>query len=1092
MVKERKIQRIKHFSLLGFTILIGIALLPNLFRSKVVSAQDEPGRLPSDLTSLTNIPTPQPDNLAVYVRDNNAAIALGKALFWEMQAGSDGVQSCASCHFHAGADNRSINQLDPGLNRVNADGSPNPDHTFQTGPPNYHLTAADYPFHRLADINNRNSTVLFDSNDITGSQGVFNSTLLNIAVGSAQDNVLFSPDPEGFSVNGINVRRVEPRNTPTVINAVFNFRNFWDGRAQEDFNGANPFGARDPNPRIMDAYNPNNPTLVRPSLNRSSLASQAVGPPVSENEMSARCRFWPDIGRKLLALSPLAQQKVATDDSVLGPYANPSGNGLSAAYTYGALIQQAFQPRWWQDTTHVVTIPRNCSSPFAPFTGPTTGSTSANSFNQMETNFSLYWGIAIQMYEATLRSDQTPFDNYANGNTAALTVQQRQGLDIFTGQGKCINCHAGAEFTKASFRSVVNQKIERMIMGDGGVAVYDNGFYNIGVRPTNDDRGVGGIDPFGNPLSFSRFFQQQCLQNPANCPVVQGEGEVPSGTLSPTERVAVDGAFKTAGLRNVELTAPYFHNGGQLSVRQVVDFYNRGGDFHDQNIANLDPDIENLGLTEAQKDSLVAFLASLTDERVRLHKAPFDHPSLKIPNGHPDPLVNDGTGKAIDQFIELPAVGSGGLAAPIRNFPAFQASLSLNGAGAHASVPNSTALNITGPVTLEAWVKTNNATAQQGVIERWGLNDGGYALRLQFGKVMFGVVNHGGYIDGAMVFGNTTISAGVWHHIAGIYDGTQYRVYLDGVLDGAQAATTVVGSGTNSLKIGGRGDDGTMTFNGLIDEARVIAGVLYTGNNFTPQRRLTATANTRGWWRFDDLTVKDASGNAQNGSLVSRANFAADTPTAHVATGNHSLSLNGTSAYATVPYSASLNITGPVTLEAWVKTNNATAQQGVIERWGLNDGGYALRLQFGKVMFGVVNHGGYIDGAMVFGNTTISAGVWHHIAGIYDGTQYRVYLDGVLDGAQAATTVVGSGTNSLKIGGRGDDGTMTFNGLIDEGRVTAGVLYTGNFTPQAHLGPVTGTVGAWKFDGQTLNDLSVNGNNGLLIGGATFSTDAQQ
>jgi len=49
--------------------------------------------------------------------------------------------------------------------------------------------------------------------------------------------------------------------------------------------------------------------------------------------------------------------------------------------------------------------------------------------------------------------------------------------------------------------------------------------------------------------------------------------------LQPNERVAVDGAFKTPGLRNVELTAPYFHNGGQLTLEQVVDFYNRGGDF---------------------------------------------------------------------------------------------------------------------------------------------------------------------------------------------------------------------------------------------------------------------------------------------------------------------------------------------------------------------------------------------------------------------------------------------------------------------------------------------------------------------------------
>ena len=45
------------------------------------------------------------------------ARALGKALFWDMQVGSDGIQACASCHFRAGADPRSRNQLSPGLRR---------------------------------------------------------------------------------------------------------------------------------------------------------------------------------------------------------------------------------------------------------------------------------------------------------------------------------------------------------------------------------------------------------------------------------------------------------------------------------------------------------------------------------------------------------------------------------------------------------------------------------------------------------------------------------------------------------------------------------------------------------------------------------------------------------------------------------------------------------------------------------------------------------------------------------------------------------------------------------------------------------------
>src|SRR5262249_17163876 len=108
---------------------------------------------------------------------------------------------------------------------------------------------------------------------------------------------------------------------------------------------------------------------------------------------------------------------------------------------------------------------------------------------------------------------------------------------------------------------------------------------------------------------------------------------------------AVDGAFKVPSLRNVELTGPYFHNGGQATLEDVVRFYNRGGDRRGVagggnttgfgvNPSNLDVDIEPLGLTSGQQDDLVAFLRSLTDDRVRWEQAPFDHPQLAVMEGH--------------------------------------------------------------------------------------------------------------------------------------------------------------------------------------------------------------------------------------------------------------------------------------------------------------------------------------------------------------------------------------------------------------------------------------------------------------------------
>jgi len=184
--------------------------------------------------SLRKRKVPEPSNLKDFIRDKAAAIALGKALFWDMQVGSDNKTACASCHFHAGADNRVKNQISPGLLRVDYGGNADPDMGFEVGGPNHTLKKSDFPFRKLANVNDRNSAVLSDSNDVASSQGVFLEEFGGLNPADQSEIRTLVPD-DIFHVNLVNTRRVEPRNTPTVINAVFNLRNFWDGRAQDRF-----------------------------------------------------------------------------------------------------------------------------------------------------------------------------------------------------------------------------------------------------------------------------------------------------------------------------------------------------------------------------------------------------------------------------------------------------------------------------------------------------------------------------------------------------------------------------------------------------------------------------------------------------------------------------------------------------------------------------------------------------------------------------------------------------------------------------------------------------------------------------------------
>jgi len=478
------------------------------------------------LRTLSSEPVPQPTG--GHILDQRAAVRLGKALFWDIQAGGDGQVACASCHFAGGADDRRFNTLNPG-----------PDKRFASG-------GVTGPGQLLTPGNLVND-------DRIGSQGVAAAVFSGIDPDPTHAADLCVANPG--TLFGAE-RQVTARNAPTVIGAVFFRDAFWDGRANHTFNGVDPFGQTA------------NAGTALASIANSALASQAVGPANNDVEMSCAGRSFNapgGLGTKLLARPPLQFQQVADTDSVLGALANPDGPGLicgGAPCSYGDLIRAAF--------------------------GDALADTA-------EARFSLLWGEAIQAYEATLIPDQTPLDRYLAGNSNALTALQRRGLDRFQGKGNCTKCHTGALLSDAA-ASMFNSA--GALNRDGG----DQGFHNIGVRPTAEDLGRAGTaaTPAAAPFSVSgsRFDR---------------------------------GAFKTPGLRNVKLTAPYFHNGGKATLADVVAFYARGGDFANPERAG---DLQPRSLDADDQAALVELLTNgLTDCRLEMQRAPFDHPALPVPNG---------------------------------------------------------------------------------------------------------------------------------------------------------------------------------------------------------------------------------------------------------------------------------------------------------------------------------------------------------------------------------------------------------------------------------------------------------------------------
>jgi hypothetical protein len=256
------------------------------------------------------------------------------------------------------------------------------------------------------------------------------------------------------------------------------------------------------------------------------------------------------------------------------------------------------------------------------------------------------------------------------------------------------------------------------------LGLVDTGFVNTGVVPQDDDPGVGGTDPFGRPLSFTAqylgvlegrpervvdgmtvqscamtvpfatssfgqpaFPPEELMSDPAgaeNCSAPRWAA-IPTPDVATRELMKGDqgrlatgtsGAFKVPSLRNVELTGPYMHNGGMATLDEVLQFYNRGGNF-----ASKGKDAQFLFGVRASEDTLAdiaAFLKSLTDERVRLEKAPFDHPALPLPSGHSgdEQAVHGEAGASTSRLaetvlVEVPAVGASGRDAALGPLRAF-------------------------------------------------------------------------------------------------------------------------------------------------------------------------------------------------------------------------------------------------------------------------------------------------------------------------------------------------------------------------------------------------------------------------------------
>jgi cytochrome c peroxidase len=193
---------------------------------------------------------------------------------------------------------------------------------------------------------------------------------------------------------------------------------------------------------------------------------------------------------------------------------------------------------------------------------------------------------AIASFEREQVSGNSPFDLFRYGNDpTAMTSSQIRGHAVFVGQGRCVSCHV-IEQTSALFT--------------------DNRFHNIGVG----FKRIQGKEA----QTAAEFLVSKHAGADVDKTVLTMANMSELGRFAVTENLTQVGAFKTPTLRNIELTAPYMHDGSLEKLEDVVDFYNNGG-----RLKETDPfsdfvsgGIRQLNLDDQQKKDLVEFMKALT------------------------------------------------------------------------------------------------------------------------------------------------------------------------------------------------------------------------------------------------------------------------------------------------------------------------------------------------------------------------------------------------------------------------------------------------------------------------------------------------
>jgi uncharacterized repeat protein (TIGR01451 family) len=353
---------------------------------------------------------------------------------------------------------------------------------------------------------------------------------------------------------------------------------------------------------------------------------------------------------------------------------------------------------------------------------------------------------------------------------------------------------------------------------------------------------------------------------------------------------------------------------------------------------------------------------------------------------------------------------------------------SFDGLGARVDASGTVGDFGSGAFTVDFWMRSDNAGGGTGgtyVVGKSHADGGqGWDIRLDASRIRVVGVNGWGF----NIASDASITIGDWHHVALSSTVTDVALYVDGVLKGS-SPRSAISTTTNPFRIGYATNYGGGAFGGLIDEVEVfdraltqpeIQAIYDAGGAGKCKPCVAPAAGLVSWWPGDGHSLDLTGGN--NGVLVNGAAYSAGWV-------GPAFALDGVDDHVRVPDSTSLDLGNAITLEAWVYPLDPS-HAGILAK-GVpgTDGVYELALYQGKFYFRL--NGALLNMPSV---SSVPASAWTHVAGTFDGSTAKIYINGVLDASQPYAGPIATDANPLHIGLYGQ-GPVYFSGQVDEVKV---------------------------------------------------------